>query len=67
MSSDAARCYTNRTRQQQVDSNTFLVALEEEGSFVNYGTQGHTNFEKVGWIAFEPGKIHRDLLSRYSH
>jgi len=43
------------------------VALEEEGSFVNYGTQGHTNFEKVGWIAFEPGKIHRDLLSRYSH
>lgn len=42
------------TRQQQVDTATFLVALEEEGSFDQYGTQTHTNVEEVGWVAFEP-------------
>jgi hypothetical protein len=51
------------TRQQQVDSDHFLVALEEVGSFAGtpdtgqddtIGTQGHTNVEKVGWVAFEP-------------
>ena len=31
-----------------------MVALEEEGSFAGYGTQAHTNVERVGWMAFEP-------------
>ena len=42
-----------KTRQQQGDNTYFLVALEEAGSLQNAGTQAHTNWEKVGWIAFE--------------
>ena len=49
------------TRQQQFDSTSFFVGLEEEGSFAGpggtsgsaIGTQGHTNVEKVGWVAIE--------------
>eukprot|EP01050_Picozoa_sp_SAG11_P028672 SAG11_NODE_7759_length_1100_cov_1.031968_1_plen_117_part_10 len=42
-----------KTRQQQLDSRSFQVALEEAGDA--YDTQAHTNFEKVGWLAIEPG------------
>lgn len=47
-----------KTRQQQGDNTYFMVALEEAG-VVGYngveggGTSAHTNFEKVGWVAFE--------------
>ena len=49
------------TRHQTVSSTGFALALEEEGSFAGtpdtgaqgIGTQGHTNVEKVGWVAFE--------------
>ena len=44
-----------KTRQQQGDNLHFLVALEEVGGFVNNGVVGHTNFEKVAWLATEMG------------
>ena len=43
-----------KTRQQQLDSRSFQVALEEIGSAQD--SQQHTNFEKVGWFAIEPGQ-----------
>ena len=42
-----------KTRQQQGDNTYFMVALEEVGSLAGFGTQRHTNYEKVGWVAFE--------------
>ena len=42
-----------KTRQQQGDNTYFMVALEEAGDLANAGTQAHTNYEKVGWVAFE--------------
>ena len=52
-----------KTRQQQGNNQYFLCALEEAGSApdvngsktgdMGKGTQGHTNVEKVGWVAFE--------------
>merc|ERR1711871_115742 len=52
-----------KTRQQQGDSTHFMVALEEAGSGPwtgvggdqGLGTAGHTNVEKVGWVAVEAG------------
>ena len=52
-----------KTRQQQGDSTHFMVTLEEAGSAPwtgvggdqSQGTQGHTNVEKVGWVAIEGG------------
>lgn len=40
-----------KTRQQQGDNTYFMVALEEAGSLLT--SQAHTNWEKVGWVAFE--------------
>lgn len=52
-----------KTRQQQGDSTHFQVTLEEAGSAPwsgvggdqGQGTQGHTNVEKVGWVAVDCG------------
>jgi hypothetical protein len=48
-----------KTRQQQGDSTHFTVTLEEAGGLEGHGcthcsSSAHTNFEEVGWIAFEP-------------
>jgi hypothetical protein len=49
-----------KTRQQQGDSTHFMVTLEEQGGLAGHGaSQGqsslaHTNWEEVGWVAFEP-------------